>query len=321
MKLPKTQQLVIFQAVALNRSINAAARALKLPQSTLSRALKELEETLNCQLLERGGAGVTLTPAGNSFLKYAGSIVRTLNQAVEETGNINGKSLHTISFAVPSCISRSILNNVITSFLRSEPRCHLNIEVVPFSTSLERMEKGLLDFAVGFERENVSFTNFTVEPLVRCPAMVACVNGDTLENATSISEIKNANWLITDEFEIWQKEHPEALQIQPSAVVRSQGYFVSNLMIARNGFLGLLSSVQIRRHRDYMRPIPLKGFPIYIDYALAYPKNRPRTPLVERLLDYMRKEAKSYDWEAFEIKEGSPETPYRSQVHDLVRKN
>ena len=57
MKLPKTQQLVIFQAVALNRSINAAARALKLPQSTLSRALKELEETLNCQLLERGGAG------------------------------------------------------------------------------------------------------------------------------------------------------------------------------------------------------------------------------------------------------------------------
>ena len=35
----------------------------------------------------------------------------------------------------------------------------------------------------------------------------------------------------------------------------------------------------------------------------------------------MRKEAKSYDWEAFEIKEGSPETPYRSQVHDLVRKN
>lgn len=60
MKLPKTQQLVIFQAVAINRSINAAARALKLPQSTLSRALKELEETLNCQLLERGGAGVTL---------------------------------------------------------------------------------------------------------------------------------------------------------------------------------------------------------------------------------------------------------------------
>ena len=70
-----------------------------------------------------------------------------------------------------------------------------------------------------------------------------------------------------------------------------------------------------------MRPIPLKGFPIYIDYALAYPKNRPRTPLVERLLDYMRKEAKSYDWEAFEIEEGSPETPYRSQEHDLVRKN
>ncbi|MDO5532025.1 LysR family transcriptional regulator [Sutterella sp.] len=316
-RLPKIQQLTIFQAVASSRSINAAARSLGLPQSTLSRAVKELEETLNCQLFVRGGAGVTLTPAGMCFQRYASSIVKELHQAIEETACLSGKSQHTVSFAVPSCVSRSILNSAMTRLLRSVPQCRMNVEVVPFTTSLERVERGVLDFAIGYARENVSFAGFTVEPLMRCPCAVACAIGHSLEHATTLAELAHANWVLNEEFEIWQKEQPEALRLQPAYVVRSQGYFLTNQMVARNGFLALLSSVQIRRHRDHLTVIPLRGFHASTDYVLAYPKDRPRTALTERLIGYFHQEAAEYDWNAWEIEEGSPETPFRSQAHDM----
>ena len=319
MRLPKMQHLEIFLAIANSRSMNAAAKSLGLPQSTLSRAVKDLESTMNCQLFERGGAGVTLTPAGRCFLKYSGSILQTMRQAIEETACLNGKSVHSVSFAVPSCISRSILNPAMTRLMHTVPQCAFKVEVVPFSTSLERVEKGLLDFAIGYARENVSFLNFTVEPLMRCPCTVACAIGHSLAGATTLSELQNANWLITDELEIWQKDHPEAMQMTPAYSVRSQGYFVANQMVARNGFLAMLSSVQIRRHRDYIQPIALRGFPVYTDYVLAYPKNRPRTPLTERLIEYFHMEADSYDWESFSIEEGSPDAPFRSLVRNMGR--
>ncbi len=316
-QLPKTQQLTIFETVATSRSINAAARVLGLPQSTLSRSIKELEETLNCQLFVRGGAGVTLTPAGQCFQRYASSIVKELHQAIEETACLNGKSVHTVSFAVPSCVSRSILNSAMTRLMQSVPQCRLNVEVVPFTTSLERVERGILDFAVGYARENVSFAGFTVEPLMRCPCAVACSIGHSLQNATTLAELAHANWLINEEFEIWQKEQPEAFRFQPSYTVRSQGYFLTNQMVGKNGFLALLSSVQLRRHRDHLTMIPLRGFQASTDYVLAYPKNRPRTPLTERLIAYLHQEADNYDWNVWEIEEGSPDTPFKSQMRDM----
>lgn len=316
-RLPKTHQILIFQAVASSRSINAAARSLGLPQSTLSRAVKELEETVGSQLFVRGGAGVALTPAGSCFLRYADSVVKELRQAMEETACISGKTVHSVAFAVPSCVSRSILNSAMTRLMQSVPQCRMTVEVVPFAMSLERVEKGILDFAVGYADENVSLAGFTVEPLMRCPCAVACAIGHRLSRATTFAELAGASWVVNEEFEIWQRTAPKGFQIDPRYLVKTQGYFLTNQMVARNGFLALLSSVQIRRHRDHFAVIPLRGFMPATDYVLAYPKDRPRTALTERLIGYLHQEAELFDWSAFSIPPGSPEEPFRSQMKDM----
>src|SRR5271168_709624 len=56
--------LRVFFAVAETGGINAAARALRLNPSTVTRAIEELERQLNVTLFHRGPRGTVLTEVG-----------------------------------------------------------------------------------------------------------------------------------------------------------------------------------------------------------------------------------------------------------------
>ena len=69
--------------VAQTGSINRAAEKLLIGQPNLSRAVKELEASLNIQIFDRSAKGMTLTPEGEIFMNYAKSILKQVD-AVEE---------------------------------------------------------------------------------------------------------------------------------------------------------------------------------------------------------------------------------------------
>ena len=60
-----------FLAVAEYRNFTRAAEALHVSQPTLSQQIKELEDTLRVQLLDRSGRTIQLTDAGAAYVRYA----------------------------------------------------------------------------------------------------------------------------------------------------------------------------------------------------------------------------------------------------------
>jgi DNA-binding transcriptional LysR family regulator len=77
--------LQYFLAVAREGTISGAARALHVSQPTLSRQIKDLEDSLGCTLFERGsGRGVTLTPEGHRFRRRAEEIVDLIEKTSTE---------------------------------------------------------------------------------------------------------------------------------------------------------------------------------------------------------------------------------------------
>src|SRR5881409_3055213 len=74
------RHLRYFQAVAEELSFSRAAKRLRVAQPALSRAIKQLEHTLDADVLERSRHHVRLTPAGAVLLRE----IAVLLQQVEE---------------------------------------------------------------------------------------------------------------------------------------------------------------------------------------------------------------------------------------------
>ena len=86
--------------IANTKSISRAAENLYMGQPNLSRAIKELEESLNITIFNRTPKGITVTPEGEEFLQYAKRIINQVDE-VEEMYKNGRKPKQTFSVCAP----------------------------------------------------------------------------------------------------------------------------------------------------------------------------------------------------------------------------
>lgn len=78
-------QVEIFYTVATEGNISRASDRLFLSQPAVSQHIRALEKDIGVTLLLRGRRGVTLTPAGEVFLKYAQRLLNLSKESREAT--------------------------------------------------------------------------------------------------------------------------------------------------------------------------------------------------------------------------------------------
>ncbi len=86
--------------VAETKSINKAAELLYVGQPTLSRAIKELESSLGVAIFERSAKGMFLTPDGETFVRYAKTVLEQVD-AIEDLFKKGNVSKKRFSVSVP----------------------------------------------------------------------------------------------------------------------------------------------------------------------------------------------------------------------------
>jgi len=86
--------------VAKTQSISKAAENLYMGQPNLSRAIKELEDSLGIVIFSRTTKGISLTPDGEEFLQYAKQILSQVD-AVEELYRNGRDNKQKLSVCVP----------------------------------------------------------------------------------------------------------------------------------------------------------------------------------------------------------------------------
>lgn len=71
-----------FLAVVDEGSVTRAAAAVRVAQPSLSRQLRQLEDTLGLRLFDRGRGRLRLSPAGRQFLPYARDLIARSDAAI-----------------------------------------------------------------------------------------------------------------------------------------------------------------------------------------------------------------------------------------------
>jgi DNA-binding transcriptional LysR family regulator len=119
--------LIIFAKVAEAKSFSEAARRLKMPTSTVSRRIAELESQLGVRLIERSTRSLRLTEVGLELFEHAQRSVE-LSEAID---NIASNHLHKISgtlrLSAPPSISDSLLVPLVSAFQASYPDVRIQI--------------------------------------------------------------------------------------------------------------------------------------------------------------------------------------------------
>src|SRR5579863_8873097 len=117
--------LVVFAKVVEAGSLSEAARRLRMPVSTVSRRIAELEDQLGVQLLERSTRSLRLTAPGAEVLEHA---VRSaeLSEAVESiVSNRLSDVSGTLRLSAPPSISDTLLTPLVTAFQASYPNVRI----------------------------------------------------------------------------------------------------------------------------------------------------------------------------------------------------
>ncbi|NYF91419.1 LysR family transcriptional regulator [Tunturiibacter empetritectus] len=140
--------LMIFAKVVEVNSFSEAARRLKMPVSTVSRRIVELEDQLGVRLLERSTRSLRLTDVGSEVLEHAQHSAE-LSEAVDgivsnHLSNVSG----VLRLSAPPSISDSLLAPLVGAFQASYP----NVRVQIFITEriVDQIAEGVdLSFRVG----------------------------------------------------------------------------------------------------------------------------------------------------------------------------
>ncbi|GAB2474842.1 MAG: LysR substrate-binding domain-containing protein [Comamonas sp.] len=133
--------MVFFAEVVERGGFAAAGRALGIPKSRLSRRISELEARLGVRLLQRTTRRLSLTDAGDTYLRYCQSVresAQSAQAAIEQTQS-EPAGLLRVSCSVS--VAQGLVGKLMPAFLNRHPK--VRIELVVSNRLVNLVEEGI----------------------------------------------------------------------------------------------------------------------------------------------------------------------------------
>lgn len=181
--------LKLFHAVVQCGSMRAAANALKISHSTISRRIDTLEKTVGTPLLLRLSDGHKVTDAGRYLMNIASSLRNDLDSFGLHVASSETELCGVITLTMPDTLALSGLMPILSDFSDEHPAIHL--EIVD-TTEIVDLNRRVADIAF-------RFTNAPDESLIGRKLATAYIAAYTSAEYASIhaplNETSNAEWI------------------------------------------------------------------------------------------------------------------------------
>ena len=125
MKFQQINRMLVFATVVEHNSFTAAAEALNITRSMVSQHVKQLEQSLSIQLMNRTTRRFTLTPAGERYFDYCRDIMQMVNQADRELMDSPDVITGPVRVTLPAGKVEDIFMALLAKFSTEHPQIRL----------------------------------------------------------------------------------------------------------------------------------------------------------------------------------------------------
>ncbi len=189
----RLNQLRVFLSIVDSGSIHGAARALGVTQPSVTKGLRQLEQSLHVRLLDRTQHGVVPTLAGRALIARARAVHSELRKAEEELAQLAGERAGSVAFGV-AYPALHILPEAFIRFRRLFPDASVRIVESVSHALFPLVRDETLDFLVGRWSGNKSDPSMDVRPLFQCEMVVVARAGHPQATARSLEDLVGADW-------------------------------------------------------------------------------------------------------------------------------
>ncbi|MFC5418266.1 LysR family transcriptional regulator [Bosea eneae] len=129
MTRPSLNDLTAFVTVATRRSFRRAADELGTAPSTLSHAMRALEERMGVRLLNRTTRSVSPTEAGFELLDRLGPALATLDEALDSVAAFRGSVAGTVRINAPRLAAVMLMREILPAMSERFPEVVVDLVV------------------------------------------------------------------------------------------------------------------------------------------------------------------------------------------------
>lgn len=285
------QQLRSAEAVAKYLNFSLAADSCYLSQSSLSQQIANLENELGTKLFIRSTRRVTVTEAGEAFLREARDILSRMD-SLEHTMSLYSKLLvGTLNIAAITSLECINFSDLAADFYSRYPSLTLNIDSGASLTILENLEKGNISVAFAALPSIGQYPqlNFTRLGSDEYDLVVAKNHPLARRKTVDLPELANERFIMHQDGQAAFVNCMEALGkagVRPQIVCRISSTSVALGLVRAGIGIAFLPSDDLSHHRmTGVTALKLKT-PILKQVVMATSKNAKSSRLVSTFCEF-----------------------------------
>jgi DNA-binding transcriptional LysR family regulator len=190
------RQLEIVRTVAEKGSFTAAARALNVSQSAVSRQVLLLEEELGEPVFLRLGRKVRLTTPGQSLFDLSRRVLTDITDTTAGIRDQQQAPAGTLHLGGGMTVCLHVFPALLKEFRKRQPRIDVKLTTGPTAQLLERLRSGALD--IGLLTLPVEGADLTQVPVMREELLLVMPPSHKLAGRRKITpaDLVNQSWVL-----------------------------------------------------------------------------------------------------------------------------
>lgn len=276
------RQLQFFVAAAEAGSVSGAARALSISQSSVTEAIRALEDDLGVTLFDRQARGLEITHKGSLFLRHARQILADVSTARMAFRTPDEEAGGRLALGVTSLVAGYVLSDILSRFRRAHPKVDLSVIEDDGGYLQHLLIGGELDVAVLLTSSIRDRMALQVETLVVSPYRLWLPLGHPLAEAEAIALDQLAGepliQLMVDEIEESTRRLMAQLSVRPQIAFRTRSVEAVRSLVATGAGVAILPSLVYRPwslEGDRIQTRDVSGDLPSVQVGLAWRKGAP----------------------------------------------